>query len=101
MNPAVLEYNFGELLLKCSVYGSGSKVLLAFHGFGETMRTHERLFEHKYLSDYKVYSFALFFHESLFPEERLPESGLGKDEFSEMVYSFCEWQEIRNFSLFG
>jgi pimeloyl-ACP methyl ester carboxylesterase len=87
-------YNKSELhFLK---FGTGSRVLLAFHGFGLDKESFLSV-EEKLGTDYTIYSFDLFFHgQSYWAHKDIP---LEKKDFREMIQSFLAHFEIHQFSL--
>jgi pimeloyl-ACP methyl ester carboxylesterase len=77
-------------------FGSGTQVLLAFHGFGLDKESFLSL-EEKLGSDYTIYSFDLFFHgQSYWANKDTP---LEKEDLVRMISSFLAYFEVQHFSL--
>jgi len=78
--------------------GSGKKVLLAFHGFGQDSSAFS-LFEESLGREYTIYSFDIFFHgESKWPEDELPVS---ISEWEQMFIGVLQKEKISTFTLLG
>ena len=84
--------------LHYSVFGEGPKVLLMFHGFGHTLKS-MRPFEEVLASEYKIYSFDLFFHG--FSEWNHNDTALESDFWRPMILAFLEENGIDKFSVLG
>lgn len=80
------------------MYGEGSKVLFMFHGFGHSLKNMKGV-EEALASDYKIYSFDLFFHG--FSEWNHNDTALGRDFWQRMIAAFLEENGITRFSLLG
>lgn len=95
------EYGYHEYrkaLMYYSKSGKGKKVLLTFHGFGQTSNHFHEL-EDVLASEYMIYSFDLFFHgKSYWPFGDQP---LQKDFWNKFFAGFLESQQIERFSLLG
>ena len=79
-----------------SVYGSGSKILLAFHGLGQNRKFFEEWSE--ILGDiFTIYAFDLFYHG-----ESVREPGkLSKEELADYLNEFLQKEKIDTFSCLG
>lgn len=78
--------------------GSGKKVLLAFHGFGQDYSAFS-LFEESLGKEYTIFSFDIFFHgESEWPEDELPVS---ISEWEQMLTEVLQREQISTFTLMG
>lgn len=77
-------------------YGTGSKIMLAFHGFG--MRGTQFALMEPYLGKhYKIYSFDLFFHgDTLLHNGSLPHirKGITSALFAELIAAFIKEKEL-------
>lgn len=83
--------------------GSGSDILLAFHGFGRDARQFGHMAE-LVGKQYTILSFDLFFHghssfEKLSPEQI--EKGLSKTDLHLLIETLCRQERIDRFSLAG
>jgi pimeloyl-ACP methyl ester carboxylesterase len=93
--------------LRYYVAGDGPKILLAFHGVGQTGETCFRDFAHLLSGKYKVYAFDLFFapeHPDWSELEEWDESGklvLSKGSWDAMLGGFLEEQRIDRFDVAG
>ncbi len=77
-------------------FGTGSQVLLAFHGFGLGKESFLSV-EDKLGNDYTIYSFDLFFHgQSSWAHKDIP---LEKKDFIKMIDFFLTHFEIQRFSI--
>ncbi|GAB3821759.1 alpha/beta fold hydrolase [Pontibacter rugosus] len=80
------------------VIGHGARVLLAFHGYGQSS-TYYLPMEQALGSDYTIYAFDLFFHgRSQLAKQNMP---LTKQFLVEFIEHFLEKQQIEKFSLMG
>lgn len=78
--------------------GDGSKVLLAFHGYGQSSAYYHPM-EQALGHDYTIYAFDLFFHGgSRLHKDDMP---LTKEILQEMIEHFLEKYKIRRFSVIG
>ena len=91
---------FNHLLssISYSVYGSGEKVLLVFHGYGHSHKNMKGI-EESVSQEYKIYSFDLFFHG--FSEWNYDDSPLSKDHWVSIMNAFLLKNEIQKFSVLG
>lgn len=78
--------------------GHGKKVLLAFHGFGQS-KQHFLQFSKALGKQYTIYSFDLFYHGLSFWHEG--EKPLKKEFWKNLIHQFLIQQEISHFSLAG
>jgi pimeloyl-ACP methyl ester carboxylesterase len=85
-------FEFHEFALHYQIFGDGSRLVLAFHGFGQ----HPSVWEHFQPiipPNTRVISVALFgHHTSAFPAERVRRSPLRKEEWSDLIRSFIAEQ---------
>jgi pimeloyl-ACP methyl ester carboxylesterase len=89
---------YKEAALHYGLYPGGPKILLAFHGFGQSQHYFSSLAATLQKS-YTVYSFDLFYHgRSHWPDSDQP---LTKEFWKEMVAGFLKEQQIDRFSLVG
>lgn len=85
--------------LHYSRYGSGQKVLLAFHGFGQT-RNDLKPFIEPFLEDHTVYCFDVFFHgESTWNLHEAPR--VTPQLWNKLIDDFIEKEQLDTFSLVG
>ncbi|MBC7389554.1 MAG: alpha/beta hydrolase [Opitutaceae bacterium] len=84
--------------LSYSVFGTGEKVLLVFHGYGHTHKNMKGI-EESLSEEYKIFSFDLFFHG--FSEWNYDDSMLTKDHWSSILNAFLTENNIGKFSLLG
>jgi pimeloyl-ACP methyl ester carboxylesterase len=95
-NPTTIFHQGVEL--HYTVNGYGSKVLLAFHGFGQT-QAHWQPLADVIGSAYTVYAFDLFFHgKSLWPFKDKP---LSKSFWKELLEQLLTRYAIKQFSVAG
>jgi pimeloyl-ACP methyl ester carboxylesterase len=96
METFFFEHNKNVLAYCC--WGRGSKIMLAFHGFGqnkEVFRNLAKVLE----NEYTFYSFDLFFHgESHRNRKNQP---ISKEEWQTLLTAFLEERNIEYFSLTG
>ncbi|MBX9852112.1 MAG: alpha/beta hydrolase [Cytophagaceae bacterium] len=91
-----LEYH--KALMHYSQYGKGSKVLICFHGYGQTIENFHAL-EDVFREEYTIYSIDLFYHGKSFWHER--EKPLTKEFWNGLMKKFLEEKNIGHFSLLG
>lgn len=87
-----------KALLHYSEYGKGAKVLISFHGFGQT-KSHFVQLENVLGDEYKIFSFDLFYHGESFWHER--DKPLSKLFWRKLMEKFLKENSIENFSLMG
>lgn len=82
-------------------WGTGSRILLAFHGFGQSATIFQNI--SSALKDtYTVYACSLFYHgDSKFPEHVVPGAPLPPEFLKLGVEEFCKQNNIEHFSLMG
>ncbi|MFN6946466.1 MAG: alpha/beta fold hydrolase [Cytophagaceae bacterium] len=81
-----------------SVRGSGSEVLLSFHGYGQSNKDF-RVLDEVLHEKYTIYGFDLFFHgESFWHEKDKP---LLKSFWKELLSGFLKEHNIERFSVMG
>jgi pimeloyl-ACP methyl ester carboxylesterase len=91
-------YSYKGVTLHYSCTGTGSKVLLAFHGYGQT-NAHYRHIAAQLSTGYTLYAFDLFFHgKSIW---HLKDKPLTKAFLAEIIAAFLEQKQIERFSLMG
>lgn len=78
--------------------GTGPKVLLAFHGFGQDHTAFHSL-THVLKDDYTIYSFDIYFHGK--SEWRYDELPIEKKFWKEVIENFLNENKINKFSLVG
>ena len=89
---------YHQTVLYFQKFGTGNKVLLAFHGYGQNGAAFEEIGE-TLQAQYTVYSFDLFFHgKSIWP---FGGKALEKKFWIEIVQDFLVSQSINRFSLAG
>lgn len=90
--------NYQKSKLHYRVIGHGSKVMLAFHGYGQSSAYYLPM-EKAVGGDYTIYAFDLFFHgESSLHKDVTP---LTKPYLQKMIGYFLEEQQIQRFSVTG
>lgn len=92
------DFCFKNTVLNYSVYGTGPKILLAFHGFGQNKSAYKP-FQSALGDDYTIYSFDLFFHGKSKWNNDLPV--LSKDFWKELMKAFLIQEKIGRFSIVG
>jgi pimeloyl-ACP methyl ester carboxylesterase len=95
------QYHFFEdpkALLHYSEYGEGKKVILCFHGFGQTS-SHFHELEEVMKEEYKIYNFDLFYHGQSFWHQK--DKAISKDYWASMIARFLKEKRIDKFSLLG
>jgi pimeloyl-ACP methyl ester carboxylesterase len=91
-------FSYKGVQLHYSRTGTGNKILLAFHGYGQT-NAHFRHIAAQLSASYTTYAFDLFFHgKSIW---HLKDTPLTKVFLAEMVSSFLEQKQIERFSVMG
>lgn len=89
---------FGKDNLDYHIFGKGSQILLAFHGFGQSGEYYKSFGES--LGDiYTIYSFDLFFHANSEWKER--NKALTKEEWSNILQLIINKHSIKNFAVCG
>lgn len=97
--PELFEYK--ELQLEYLKYGDGEELILAFHGFGESMDNFRALND-LIRADQCLVSCHLFQHgASRFPENRLPNKPLSIDEFRALILAFLKHLGAQECHLIG
>jgi pimeloyl-ACP methyl ester carboxylesterase len=81
-----------------SLYGQGSRFILAFHGFGQEGSIFE-VFEKVIGSTHQLHSFDLPYHG----KSQIPviTDGIGREELKNFFYDYFNSQNINNFILIG
>ena len=81
-----------------AIYRGGPKVLLAFHGFGQSFSYFSPI-ANALENDYTVYSLDLFYHgQSIWPDSNTP---VTKEFWKDFIGNFLKIHEINEFSLAG
>jgi pimeloyl-ACP methyl ester carboxylesterase len=89
---------YEESSLHYVIEGTGSKILLVFHGFGQTRKAFDK-FSSSLSAEYKLYIFDLYFHgQSHWGRGEKP---LEKAFWKKMMASFFELHPFDKFSLCG
>ncbi len=92
------EFHFHNSRLHYTRTGTGSRALLAFHGYGQTNAHFEPL-ANPLASQFTIYAFDLFFHgKSLWAHQEEP---LSKAYWKEMLTEFLLQEQIETFALMG
>ena len=95
MNSATIHNN---LQLSFQKTGSGDKILILFHGFGQ----HKQIFDEltsELESQYTLYSFDLFFHGT--SQWNRGEQALEKETWRTAMHQFLGEKKIKKFILLG
>jgi pimeloyl-ACP methyl ester carboxylesterase len=92
------QIKFGRNKINYIRYGSGKKILLAFHGFGQSAKFFEIVGDvlGKY---YTIYSFDLLYHGQTFWANR--KHALTIREWGEIIQTFMAQENVRGFSVMG
>lgn len=94
-------YTENQLSIDYITYGEGPEVILAFHGFGRHPEDFE-VFSQLLQADQQLISIYLFQHgQSHFPENRIPDNPLQKDEFAAFILGFLKKLKVQKIHLFG
>lgn len=92
---------FREFSLEYLRLGSGSRIIVAFHGFGRKPEDF-LVFKSLLRADQSLVSVHLFMHgRSRFPEERIPDRPLEKKEFAECMAAFLDSLGAQKADLLG
>ncbi len=95
------KYHFFEdpkALLHYSEFGEGEKIMLCFHGFGQTS-SHFHELEEVWKNEYKIYNFDLFYHGQSFWHGK--DTPVTKDYWADLIGRFLKEKNIRKFSVTG
>jgi pimeloyl-ACP methyl ester carboxylesterase len=98
MHRVYSTFEFQKAQLHYSEYGKGSKVLLCFHGFGQS-NEHFKVLEEVLRDEYKIYSFDLFYHGNSFWHEK--DQPLSKEFWKTLMEKFIQEKKIPRFSVLG
>ncbi len=94
-------FEFKQYIVSYEKWGTGSEVLISFHGFGQSASIFNNIasaLEEKYT----VYACSLFYHgESKLPDHVNPGEPIPPELFKEGVLEFCRQNNIGKFSLMG
>ena len=89
---------YHQTVLYFQKFGTGDKVLLAFHGYGQNSSAFEKIGA-SVRTKYTIYSFNLFFHgKSVWPYGTKP---LSKTYWVEVIENFLREEAIKTFSVAG
>jgi pimeloyl-ACP methyl ester carboxylesterase len=91
-------FHYQQAALHYSVYGSGSKFLFCFHGYGLTGQVFYEL-EEVLSKEYTIYNFDLFFHGK--SEWKAIAEPISKEFWKELINAFIIEKNISSFSLLG
>jgi pimeloyl-ACP methyl ester carboxylesterase len=91
-----LEYE--KARMHYSAYGKGEKVLICFHGYGQS-NEHFKSLEKVLGGEYLIYGFDLFYHGQSFWHEK--EKPLSKIFWQEMMQKFLSEKKIGRFEVLG
>jgi pimeloyl-ACP methyl ester carboxylesterase len=89
-----IEVEQGQLHYK--TYGNGERSLLCFHGFGQDHEAFES-WSSRIGDDYTLYAFDIFYHGA----STRPQKPLTKEEWSEILKRFLEYEGIQQFDVYG
>lgn len=92
----ILEYQKAQL--HYSSYGRGKRVLLCFHGYGQS-NEHFKALERILGEEYLIYGFDLFYHGKSFWHEK--EKPLSKEFWKGLMLLFLEKNELKSFDVLG
>jgi pimeloyl-ACP methyl ester carboxylesterase len=95
------QYYFFEdpkALLHYSEYGEGKKVMLCFHGFGQTS-SHFHELEEVWKNECTIYNFDLFYHGQSFWHAK--DTPISKEYWTGLIQKFLTEKKIERFSLTG
>lgn len=98
-NQIFKEIEFSQVpVLSFRKWGNGPRVLLAFHGFGQSADAYRRIAE-KLGDTHTVFSFDLFYHGgSIWPEANKP---ITKQKMGSLIEDFLHENKIDRFSIAG
>jgi len=91
-----LEYKKAQI--HYSSYGRGQKVLICFHGYGQS-NEHFKTLENALGNEYLIYGFDLFYHGKSFWHEK--DQPLSKVFWEEMMRNFLHEKNISRFDVLG
>lgn len=92
---SLLSFTYDKATLHYSKYGSGTRIILAFHGFGQTHSVFKEI-EYKGCT---VYSFDLFFHGK--SKWDYGEAPLEKSFWKALMETFLKQEGIEKFGVIG
>lgn len=92
------EFCFRESCLHYTRTGTGSRVMLTFHGFGQTQE-HFQPLARQLAGQFTIYSFDLFYHGKSTWRHR--GQSLSKTYWKELMQQFLAQEDIRTFALAG
>jgi pimeloyl-ACP methyl ester carboxylesterase len=90
--------SLGTSTLHYSYLAGGTRVLLTFHGFGQSKKDLEEL-EKALAPTYTIYSFDLFYHGD--SQGNGPERPITKDDWKEWLQPFFAKENIRHYAVLG
>ena len=91
-------FHYKQAILHYSIYGTGSKPLFCFHGFGLDGSYFYELEKHL-ATDYTIYNFDLFFHGK--SEWKDGDKRITKEFLAALIGEFNKEKNISTFSLLG
>jgi pimeloyl-ACP methyl ester carboxylesterase len=91
-------FAFRRSVITYNVWGSGSKIVFAFHGFGQT-KDDFKILADSLAKDYTFYCFDLFFHGSSHWYDT--ETPLNKDFWQKLISAFTSEKGIEKLSVCG
>jgi len=100
-DPKTFQLSVGDLIYAGERYGKGKHHIFYFHGFGQKCNSVKKFLSNSLLEAYTVHSVGLFFHESSFPLERLPNSPLESQELVSFITEYRKMHGIGDFHLMG
>ena len=98
MNREHAYFEYKKAILHFSKYGQGSKILLCFHGYGQS-NTDMNVLQEALKEKYTIYTFDLFYHGESFWHQK--EKPLTKLFWFELINAFLATYKIQRFSLAG
>lgn len=98
MNEGNFYINFEEGSLHYSKKGTGERIMLAFHGFGQES-AHFNKYTEALGEAYTVFSFDIFYHGKSFWHSR--DQPLSKETWRAIISQFLDEHKIAQFSLTG
>jgi pimeloyl-ACP methyl ester carboxylesterase len=84
--------------LHYSKYGNGNKVLLCFHGYGQSQKDFREL-EDQWKGEYTIYSFDIFYHGQSFWHDK--DHPMSKAYWCGLIGQFLAKHSVQKFSLMG
>lgn len=92
---------YNDFAIEYKKFGSGTEYILAFHGMGREADDF-KIFEKTLGEKYTIIAVNLFHHgNSIYPEHRLFNDQISKNEFVELVEELLNKYNVGNFSVMG